>query len=67
MAERRWITVRAAAQYLSLHEKSVYRDIYEGKIPAAKINGSLRVDLKGLDANLEQDVRARAQTKDKKT
>ncbi|MBD3330946.1 helix-turn-helix domain-containing protein [Candidatus Peregrinibacteria bacterium] len=53
---RRWITVNQAAEYLSLHPISVRRLIDRGKIPAAKIGRSVRVDLKKLEHQLAGDT-----------
>jgi len=52
--ERRWISVRECSSYLSIHEKSVYRLIDHGEIPASKVGGSIRVDLKKLEEMLEE-------------
>ena len=55
--ERRWISVREASEYLSIHFKSCYRLIDRGKIPAVRIGGSVRVDFKRLVEILEaQDL-----------
>ena len=51
--ERRWISARETSEYISIHLKSVYRLIDRGEIPAAKIGGSVRVDLKRLTEILE--------------
>ena len=51
--ERRWITVKEAAQYLGLHEKTIYRLTYKRAIPFAKVPGiGIRIDLKELDRML---------------
>lgn len=52
--ERRWISVREASEYLSIHFKSCYRLIDRGEIPAAKIGGNVSVDLKWLREILEE-------------
>ncbi len=51
--ERRWISVRTASEYLSIHEITCRRLIDRGKIPATKIGGSIRIDKKRLDEKLE--------------
>ncbi|MFC2169960.1 helix-turn-helix domain-containing protein [Acidobacteriota bacterium] len=51
--QRRWISVKECAEYLGLHLKSVYSLISRGEIPAARIGGSVRVDLKKLDSHME--------------
>ena len=43
------MTIREVARYLSLSEKTVYRLIQAGKLPAAKIGGQWRFDQKMLD------------------
>ncbi len=58
--ERRWISVKAASEYLSIHFKSCYRLIDRGEIPAVRIGGSVRVDLKRLVEILESQDRERA-------
>jgi len=55
--ERRWISVKAASEYLSVHQKTCYRLIDKGEIPATKIGGSIRVDLKALETILESKSR----------
>jgi len=47
--ERRWISPKECAEYLSIHVKSCYRLIDKGEIPGARIGGSVRVDLKKLE------------------
>ena len=46
---RKLMTIREVARYLSLSEKTVYRLIQAGKLPAAKIGGQWRFDQKMLD------------------
>ena len=53
MNSRRWITVREAAEYLSIHYKSVYRLIDSGEIEAGRIGKNVRVDLPRLIEKLE--------------
>lgn len=54
MVERRYISVRDCAIYLSQHEVTIRRKIDRGEIPASKIGRSVRVDLKALDEMLEK-------------
>jgi excisionase family DNA binding protein len=63
--ERRWITVKECAEYCDLHIKSVYLLITKGHIPAAKIGGSIRVDLKRLEELLESAVESALDMKSK--
>ena len=56
MERRRWISVREASEYISIHPKSCYRLIDRGEIPATKIGGSIRVDKKKLDEQLEHGL-----------
>ena len=51
---KRWISPKECAEYLGLHKKSVYRLICKEKIPASKIGGSIRVDLRKLEEILEE-------------
>ena len=51
--QRRWISVKDAAEYLAIHPVTCRRLIDRGKIPAIKIGRSVRVDLKALDKKLE--------------
>ena len=43
------MTIRNVARYLALSEKTVYRLIQNGGIPAVKIGGQWRFDQKILD------------------
>ena len=51
--ERRWISVKECAEYLNLHEKSIYR-LLGTEIPYSKIGRSVRIDLKKLQLLLER-------------
>jgi len=53
---RRWITVKEAASYLSLHPDSIYHLIDRGLIPAGRVGRNIRVDLKALEAMMEEEV-----------
>lgn len=39
MIERRWITIKEAAQYLGIHYVTAYRNAIKGLISAVKIGG----------------------------
>jgi excisionase family DNA binding protein len=56
---RRWLSVREGAAYLGLNLKTVYSLIQRREIPAAKIGGSVRIDKKALEAQLERRVAAK--------
>lgn len=43
------LTIRELANYLSLSERTIYRLIEEGTIPALKIGGQWRFEQKTLD------------------
>jgi len=51
--EKRWISVREASRYLSLHEITVRRLIDHGVIPASRIGRNVRVDMRKLNDQLE--------------
>jgi len=51
--ERRWITPKECAKYLSIHVKTVYAQIARKEIPASRIGGNVRVDIKRLDQIME--------------
>lgn len=50
--ERRWVSVNTASKYLSIHPVTCRRLIDKGEIFAAKIGGSIRVDMKKLNEKL---------------
>ena len=51
--ERRWLKVKEAAEYLGVHEKSLYRACHRREIPFSKAPGiGVRVDKLQLDALL---------------
>jgi len=54
--ERRWLTVREAAEYLGLSVKGAYDMAAAGKLPAARVGRLVRIDLKALEADLERQV-----------
>ncbi|NQT80263.1 MAG: helix-turn-helix domain-containing protein [Candidatus Aminicenantes bacterium] len=53
MIEKRWITPRECAAYLSIHVKTVYAQVAKREIPSSKIGGSVRIDRKKLDEIME--------------
>jgi len=53
---RRWITVAEAASYLCLSPRFVYRLIDCGQIPATRVGRNVRVDLKALEAMMEEEM-----------
>jgi len=53
---KRWITVVEAGNYLSLHPGSIYRLIDRGQIPATRIGGNIRVDLRALEEMMEEEM-----------
>jgi len=52
---RRWITIFECSTYLNLHKQSIYRLISQGKIKAGRVGRNLRIDLKALDEQLENE------------
>jgi len=54
--QKRWLTVADAAKYLSLNVKTIYAQATKGEIPSAKIGGSIRIDKKKLDEQLENQI-----------
>ena len=52
----RWISVKTASEYLSIHEVTCRRLIDRGEIPAMRIGRNIRVDLKTLEAMMEEEV-----------
>jgi len=53
---KRWISVRETAEYLGIHSVTCRRLVNRGQIPACKIGGSVRIDLKSLEEKLEQGL-----------
>lgn len=57
MDRKRWIKPKEAADYLSVHLKTIYRMIYMNRLPAVKIKGAgWRIDRKKLDDMLEEEI-----------
>jgi len=57
--QKRWITPLECSSYLSLHIKTVYAKIARGEILAARVGGSrgsIRIDRKKLDEQLEKQI-----------
>ena len=54
--QKSWITVLECSTYLSLHTKTIYAKIAKGEIPATRIGGSIRIDKKKLDEQLENQI-----------
>lgn len=53
--ERRWLKVKEAAEYLAVHEKSLYRACRRREVPFSKAPGiGVRIDKRELDALLER-------------
>jgi excisionase family DNA binding protein len=51
---RRWVSVNETADYLGMHPCTIRRLIDRGKLPYARIGRNVRIDLKKLDAQLEE-------------
>jgi len=54
--EKRWVSVREASRYLSIHEITCRRLIDRGLIPASRIGRSVRVDIQKLNEQLERGM-----------
>jgi len=54
--ERRWLTVREAAEYLGLSVKGAHDMASAGKLPAARIGRLVRIDRQRLEADLERQT-----------
>lgn len=52
--QKRYLTIKQTAEYLSLHPITVYRLIHKGFIPASKIGGAIRIDKEILDRWIEK-------------
>jgi excisionase family DNA binding protein len=53
MTQRRWVDINFVAAYLSLHHSTVRRKINKGEIPCSRIGRTMRIDLRKLEAQLE--------------
>ncbi len=54
--EKRWISPREAGLYLGLHVKTVYELVWRKQIPAVKVGGSVRIDKRRLEEDLERQL-----------
>ena len=52
---KRWITVKQAAEYLSMHPVTLRRKLYKNEIPHSRIGRTIRIDLQKLNSQLEND------------
>ena len=57
--DRRWISIRTCSEYLGIHQVTCRRLVDRGEIKAAKVGGSIRVDLQALEEKLEQGLNIR--------
>lgn len=55
-SERRWVSIRTAAEYLSISVKGCYDMAAAGKLPTARVGRLVRIDLRALEANLDAQV-----------
>lgn len=51
--ERRFFSCAEIAEYLGLSEKTVRRKVDRREMPAVRIGKNIRIDLKALEAELE--------------
>lgn len=62
---RRWISAAECREYLGLKStQTVYELFYAKKIPGARIGRTVRIDLRALEGQLEQQVKARENPND---
>lgn len=54
---RRWVSIKAAADYLSIHRATVHAWINNRGLPAHGIAGARRLDLNEIDAWMTSDKR----------
>jgi len=54
--DRRWLTIKEAAEYLGLSVKGCYDMAAAGKLPAARVGRLVRVDLLALERELERQI-----------
>ena len=55
MIFRKYITAKELAAYLSVKVKTVYSWVESGKIPAYKLNGALRFNIKEINEFVRQN------------
>ena len=60
-SNRRWATVAEAAQYLRLSVNGCRKLICAGKIPAVRVGRAVRVDLRELERQLEDQLKELSQ------
>ena len=46
----RMMTIKEVAEYLSVHEKTIYRLVKSGELPALRVGGQWRFEKKVLDS-----------------
>jgi excisionase family DNA binding protein len=54
--DRRWLTIKEAAEYLGLSVKGCYDMAAAGKLPAARIGRLVRIDFLALERELERQI-----------
>jgi len=50
----KWLTIEQIADYLQVSREKIYRLCQKGKMPASKVGGQWRFDLKEVDAWVRQ-------------
>lgn len=53
---KRFLKPEEAGEYLSISPKTIYALAARGEIPAVKVGGSIRIDRKKLDENLDAQI-----------
>jgi excisionase family DNA binding protein len=56
LAGRRWVSIREAADFLSVHVQTAYSLFYRGELPGARVGRNVRIDLKRLTEQLEAQM-----------
>lgn len=54
----RMLTIKEVAEYLSVHEKTIYRLVKSGELPALRVGGQWRFEKKVLDAWIQNRTNA---------
>jgi excisionase family DNA binding protein len=58
--DKSWMKPREAAEYLSVHLKTIYSLVNTHQLPAVKLKGvGWRIDRKRLDAQMEGEIEER--------
>ena len=57
------LTLREVAEYLKIGERTAYRLVQEGKLPAFKVGGTWRLRRGDLDSWIEQQTAAHTEPK----